>query len=107
MTPLKAFRVFVTSDWGFENDIRYFRSPIEAEKDFWNRMREGMTSKDMPTAEDIWDEESKPWSVKFDIPMDEKCKAEGVVRFWRQSNIEYNEWDIDFYKVRIEEINIA
>lgn len=107
--PLKAYRVFQCSPWGHGDEVKYYQCPIQAEKDFWERMRKGITSKNLPTVEDVCDDKVKPWSVKFNSSslFSGVCKAVGVIHYWDRCSYEYDEWDINCYEIVIDEISIA
>ncbi|OPA77454.1 hypothetical protein BVG16_13435 [Paenibacillus selenitireducens] len=104
---MKIYKVSEISQWGHDGSVKYFRNPIAAEKDFHRRVKEGITSKDLPTRDNM--DGSPPWKVRCDqkFRFKEKIKLQATIHFWDSYHTDCGtEYDISNYDIQIEEIEV-
>ncbi|MEK4479535.1 hypothetical protein MKZ23_08890 [Paenibacillus sp. FSL R5-0876] len=101
---LSIYKVTEITMWGHEDNPRYFKSPIAAEKDFHRRVKIGITHENLPDRS--CNNDPPPWKIR--VGSEENVRLKATIRYWDSYHTDCGtEHDINEYEILFEEIAVV
>jgi hypothetical protein len=102
---VKAFKVYDLNPLGYEDEVNYYRRQRDAERDFYNRVRNCIEQLPLVSKKDL--DGGRPWKISDKHCSDENIILAALFQYWDSCHTDCGtEWDIESHEICLEVIEV-